>query len=208
MHRQRLEDAPDDGPHANQDHPQMATRRGFHDHTLPEDEGCAEQVEAALPMLDSATDTLPPPRHALRAAAARNDGPTPTSEGVARSPLGVGLLSHAYDVLSSPSKSTGTTKPMDESNARVGKGPKAVRTGNVPVGMLRRAVSGVTARRPTGSPSAASVGTMATMAAPLATTPVISIVRLNGKRRAQRCTMVGMARSSPMNRERHPCHDD
>ncbi|MBU6524208.1 hypothetical protein LA354_02180 [Ralstonia pickettii] len=36
--------------------------------------------------------------------------------------------------------------------------------------------------------------------------PVLSIVHPNGKRRAQRSAIVGMANSSPSGMERHPCH--
>lgn len=132
---------------------------------------------------------------------------TPHFRGDCASPVAVGLLSHACDVLSSPSVSADTTEPVDGSNARVGIGPNASRAGNVSARTLRRATSSVMTRRITRSPSTASAGFMTTMAARFATTPVFSTIHPNGKRRAQRCAIVGMARSSPKGIERHPCHD-
>ncbi|CAJ0682501.1 hypothetical protein R77591_01877 [Ralstonia mannitolilytica] len=125
--------------------------------------------------------------------------------GCARFP-GVGLLSHACDVLGSPSGSTGTTEPGDGSNARVGRRSMAACTGNVSVKTPRKATSSAAVRR-TKAPSTTSARVTATTAARFATTPVPSIIHLNGKRRALRCAIAGMARSSPKNRERHPCHD-
>ena len=125
--------------------------------------------------------------------------------GCARFP-GVGLLSHACEVLGSPSGSTGTTEPGDGSNARVGRRSMAACTGNVSVKTPRKATSSAAVRR-TKAPSTTSARVTATTAARFATTPVSSVIHLNGKRRALRCAIAGMARSSPENRERHPCHD-
>lgn len=121
--------------------------------------------------------------------------------------LGVGLLSHACDVLGSPPHKTGTTEPVDGSNARVGRRSTAVCTGNVSVKTPRKATRSVMARR-TRTPSTTSARVMATMAARFVAPPVLSIIHLNGKRRAQRCAIAGMARSSPKSGERHPCHND
>lgn len=137
----------------------------------------------------------------------RHNGSTPHFRGDCASPVAVGLLSHACDVLSSPSDSTDTTEPVDGSNARVGTRPKVSRAGNASARTLRRATSSVIARRTMRPPSTASADTITTMAARFATTPVFSTVHLNGKRRAQRCAIVGMARPSPTGTERHPCHD-